>query len=475
MGHIPGDDRSQQLLLPDAVDDYVGPDNPVRFIDAFVSGLDMAEAGFKRVLPKSTGRPGYNPGDLLKLYVYGYLNRIRSSRRLEAETHRNLEVIWLLRRLQPDFKTIADFRKDNRDAFRRVFRDFVRLCRELDLYGCELVAVDGTRIKAVNNLNRNFTRGKLEKDLDGATERLDRYLKQLDEADADDPGASAAVTDLQRKIEAVRARHATLSAHREHLEKSGRRQLSLTDPDSRLVKTSKGAVVGYNVQIAVDSKHNLIAEQQVHTNVTDVGLLAETAVAARENLAVEQIDVVADRGYYKIGDVEACEAAGVTPHVPNPVRSPTMSKGHFGKSLFRYDETTDTYACPGDHRLRPAYFHDLPGGKRIQYANRAACRSCPLRSRCTTDTHRRISRYANEAVMDRMAERLSAQPTLLDRRRESAEHPFGTIKQWMGQGTFLMRRLNNVRGEFSLTALAYNIRRAINLVGVPALITATTT
>ena len=205
------------------------------------------------------------------------------------------------------------------------------------------------------------------------------------------------------------------------------------------MKTYKGAVVGYNVQIAVDSKHNLIAEQQVHTNVNDVGLLAQTAVAARENLAVEKIDVVADRGYYKIGDVEACEAAGVTAHVPNPVRSPTMRKGHFGKSLFRYDETTDTYACPGGHRLRPAYFHDLPGGKRIQYANRDACRGCPLRSRCTTDTHRRISRYANGVVMDRMAERLAAQPVLLDRRRELAEHPFGTIKQWMGQGTFLTR------------------------------------
>ena len=253
MGHIPGDDRSQQLLLPDAVDDYVGPDNPVRFIDAFVSGLDLDDAGFKRVHPQSTVRPGYDPADLLKLYVYGYLNRIRSSRRLEAETQRNLEVIWLLRRLQPDFKTIADFRRDNRDVFRQVFCDFVRLCRELDPYGCELVAVDGNRIKAVNNPNRNFTRVKLDKELDRAAERLDCYLKQMDEADADDPG-NAAVTDLQRKIEALRARRATLSAHREQLEKSGRRQLSLTDPDSRLVKTYKGAVVGYNVLIAVDSR-----------------------------------------------------------------------------------------------------------------------------------------------------------------------------------------------------------------------------
>ena len=420
--------------------------------------------------PKGTGRPGYDPADLLKLYIYGYLNRIRSSRRLEAETHRNLEAIWLLRRLQPDFKTIADFQRDNRDAFRQVFREFVRICRELDLYGRELVAVDGTRIKAVNNPNRNFTRAKLKKELEKADERLDRYLKQMDEADADDSSGSVAVTDLQGKVAAIRERRAALSARRKQLEASGRGQLSLTDPDSRLVKTTKGAVVGYNVQIAVDSKHNLIAEQQVHTNVTDVGLLAQTAVAAREDLAVEQIDAVADKGYYKIGDIEACEAAGVTPHVPKPIRSP--SKGLFMKSRFRYDGTTDTYTCPGGHRLVPTYFHDLPGGKRIQYANRDACRSCPLRPRCTTDTHRRISCYANEIVMDRMAERLAAQPALLDRRRESAEHPFGTIKQWMGQGAFLTRRLNNVRGEFSLTALAYNMRRAINLVGVPALVAA---
>ncbi len=474
MAHISGDDRSQLLLLPDAVDDYVGPDNPVRFIDAFVDGLDLAEAGFERVQPKSTGRPGYAPADLLKLYIYGYLNRIRSSRRLEAETHRNLEVIWLLRRLQPDFKTIADFRRDNRGAFREVFRDFVRLCRELDLYGRELVAVDGTRIKAVNNPDRNFTRPRLEQQLKQADERLERYLKQMDAADTADAGGSRAVTDLQRKIEAVRRRRATLNARREQLARSGRRQLSLTDPDARLSMTHKGAVVGYNVQVAVDSKHNLIAEQQVHTNVTDIGLLAQTAVAARDNLAAERIDAVADRGYYKTGDVEACEAAGVTPYVPKPIRSPSINKGLFAKSEFQYDGTNDTYACPGGHRLAPAYFHDLPGGKRIQYANRGACRSCPLRSRCTTDSYRCISRYTNEIVMDRMAERLVARPAILDRRRELAEHPFGTIKHWMGHGTFLTRRLDNVRGEFSLTALAYNMRRAINLVGVTALISGAT-
>lgn len=463
MAHISGDDRSQQLLLPDAVDDWVSADNPVRFIDAFVDGLDLERAGFERVQANRTGRPGYDPADLLKLYLYGYLNRIRSSRRLEAETHRNLEVIWLLRRLRPDFKTIADFRRDNREAFRQVFREFVRLCRELDLYGRELVAVDGTRIKAVNNVHRNFTRAKLERELKSAEERLERYLGQMDEADAEDDGGDGAVADLQGKIAALRERRATLREYRDKLEGSGRGQLSLTDPDSRAMRNGKGPLVGYNVQIAVDAKHSLIAEQQVYNNLNDFGLLAQTAVAARENLAVDKID-----------DIEACEAGGVTPHVPKPVdRSPMNKEGLFTKSWFRYDGATDSYACPGGQRLRPTYFHQLAGGTRIQYVNRKACRSCGLRPRCTADTHRRISRYANEAILERMAERLAARPDLLVRRRASVEHPFGSIKQWMGHGAFLTQQLENVRGEFSLTALAYNMRRAINLVGVAALVAAT--
>ena len=416
MAHISGEDRSQLLLLPAAVDDYVGPDNPVRFIDAFVEGLDLVEAGFERVRPKRTGRPGYDPADQLKLYIYGYLNRIRSSRRLEAETHRNLEVLWLLRRLQPDFKTIADFRRDNRDAFRKVFRDFVRLCRELDLYGRELVAVDRTRIKGVNNPGRNFTRAKLERELKKADERPDRYLSQMDEADADDPGASAAAPDLQGKIAAIQKRRATLKAHRETLEESGR------------ARESRG----------------------------------------REDRRRGRQGVLQDRRHRSL------RGGRVTPHVPKPVRSPSKGKGLFTKSRFRYDGATDTYACPGGHRLVPTYFHDLPAGFGSNTPTAMLVEAALSGRARTTDTRRRISRYANEIIMDRMAERLAAQPALLDRRRESAEHPFGSIKQWMGQGTFLTRGLSNVRGEFSLTALAYNMRRAINLIGVPALIAAAT-
>ena len=281
MTHITGEERSQLLLLPEAVEDYVGPDNPVRFIDAFVDGLDLEGAGFRRVHPKGTGRPGYDPSDLLKLYIYGYLNRIRSSRRLEVETHRNLEVIWLMRRLQPDFKTIADFRRDNRKAFRQVFRDFVSLCRELDLYGRELLAVDGTRIKAVNGRNRNFTRAGLDYRLKKTDERLERYLKEMDEADAQDSGGAKSATDLAEKIESLRKRRVSLQAHKKALQQSGDTQLSLTDPDARAMEPGTRVAVGYNAQIAVDAKHNLIAEQQVHKKVSDLGLLTETASVAR--------------------------------------------------------------------------------------------------------------------------------------------------------------------------------------------------
>ncbi len=477
MAHILGEDRSQLLLLPDAVDDYVGPDNPVRFIDAFVSGLDLEAAGFERVRPRDRGRPGYDPADLLKLYIYGYLNRVRSSCRLELETHRNLEVIWLLRRLHPDFKTIADFRRDNRSAFRQVFREFVKLCRELDLYGRELVAVDGTRIKAVNNRDRNFTQAKLQRHVQSIDERLDRYLDQMSEADGHDTdGGTLVVENLREKIATLRERREAIEGHRRTLAESGEAQVSLTDPDSRAMHAGTGVGVGYNAQIAVDTKHNLIAEQQVHSKVSDLGLLAETATAARENLAVELIDAVADGGYYKIEDIEACEAVGVTAYVPKPDRSTARRSGRYPKSVFRYDAAADIYRCPAGERLMPLY-RDTVGKARggtwvVSYLNRAACRACALRNRCTKKAYRSIVRYENEAVLERMAGRLATRPEVLDRRRESVEHPFGSIKQWMGQGAFLTRRLDNVRAEFSLTALAYNMRRAINLVGVPAMIAA---
>jgi len=475
MRHILGHDRSQLLLLPEAVDDYVAADNPVRFIEAFVDGLDLAALGFTGTVPKATGRPGYAPADLLKLYIYGYLNRTRSSRRLEAETHRNIEVIWLLRHLKPDFKTIADFRRINHKAFRPVFRQFVLLCRELDLFGKELLAVDGTRIKAVNNKDRNFTRASLTEFIRLADAKLADYLQRLDHADDAETGTSGSrVENLAEKIAAVRGRRERCQEMLAELDRTGESQISLTDPDSRAMAAHTRVAVGYNAQIAVDTKHKLIVEQQVTNQVLDMGLLTETAEPAKEILGVATIDVVADKGYFKIEDIEACEKAGMEPYVPRPQRGPSVRKGLFRKDEFKYDPETDSFTCPAGQRLTPYSSSALRQLKKINYANRKACRDCPLRARCTDNQFRTVSRLENEAVLDRMQERLAKRPEVLNQRREVVEHPFGTIKQWMNQGAFLMRGLEKVRAEFSLTALAYNIRRVPNLIAFDKLMVAVT-
>ena len=461
------------LLLPTSVDDYVAADNPVRFIEAFVDDLDLGEAGFHRSRPNATGRPGYAPDDLLKLYLYGYLNRVRSSRRLAAEAGRNLEAIWLLRGLRPDFRTIADFRRDNRDAFKAVFRAFVALCRRLDLFGRELLAVDGTRLKAVNSRRRNFTREKLAEWIKRVDERIEKYLSSLDCADeAESDGATLRAAALAAKIAKMRERRQAHEAMLAELVASGESQISLTDPDARGMATHPKVGVGYNAQVAVDAKHKLIVEQHVTNAGSDLGLLAQTACAARELLGVERIDAVADMGYYKGEDIEACEGVGVTPYVARPQRGAAVREGRFAKDEFFYDSAGDFYRCPGDHHLVPVQQSEKNGHRSIHYSNKDACRDCALKPQCTGGSARRIARWEGEAVLDRMAERLAARPDILARRRETVEHPVGSIKQWMNQGAFLMKGLSNVRGEFSLTAFAYNLRRAITIVGVPALVRA---
>src|SRR5450759_3143992 len=391
MTHISGFERSQILLLPEAVDDYVGADNPVRFIDAFVDELDLSAAGFVRVAAKATGRPGYAPADLLKLYIYGYLNRVRSSRRLELECHRTIEVIWLLRSLKPDFKTIADCRRDNRAAFRSVFREFVLLCRRLDLYGRELLAVDGTRIKAVNNKDRNFTRNSLQNFIRAADERLDDYLRRLDEGDVEEggTGGGARTKNLAGKIATLRQKRGRYGAMLADLERTGENQISLTDPDSRAMAAHTKVGVGYNIQIAVDAKNKMIVEQAVTNQVVDLGLLTQTAEPARAILDVENIDVVADRGYFKIEDIEACEKAGLTPYVPKPQRGSSVRNGFFRKDEFRYDPDGDVDCCPAGETLSPNHEGKSRDLKKIDYSN-LACPVCPLQSRCTTG-RRRVS------------------------------------------------------------------------------------
>lgn len=376
------------------MDDYLGPDNAVRFIESFVKDFDLQVFGFGRVKPKATGRPGYDLADLLKLYIYGYLNRVRSSRRLEAECHRNREVIWLLRRLTPDFKTIGDFRRDNRSAFRQVFREFTMLCRELDLFQRELIAVDGTRIKAVKSRERNFTHAKLKREMAASDERLMRYLQALDTADKDDDdeAGGGSIARLQEKIAAIRERRAKLVAHSEALAESGEDQISLTDPDARAMHASSRIGVGYNIQIAVDTQHKLIVEQQMHNRVSDLGLLTETAEAAREALGVDRIDAVADRGYFKIEDIEACDASGIVPYVPKPQRGSAAVKGFFTKDRFRYDAEADTYICPGGQVLRRRNRRRVRDDVYlIVYTNVTACRGCALKPRCTNAALRDVT------------------------------------------------------------------------------------
>ena len=425
---------------------------------------------------RETGRPGYAPADLLKLYIYGYLNRVRSSRRLEAETHRNIEVIWLLRHLKPDFKTIADFRSENRNSFRPIFRQFVLLCRQLDLYGRELLAVDGTRLKAVNNKDRNFTRASLTQFIKLADAKLNDYLARLDQSDVTENGTvGSRVKNLAEKIAAIGERRARCKVMLAQLDRTGEEQISLTDPDSRAMAAHTHVAVGYNVQIAVDVKHKLIVEQQVTNQVVDMGLLTQTAEAAKEVLGVETIAVVADKGYFKIEDIEACERAGIEPYVPRPQRGPSVKAGLFRKDEFQYDAASDSYVCPAARRLHPYSSSLLRGLKKINYVNKLACDDCAIRARCTGGGFRSVSRLENEAVLDRMQSRLAKRPDVLDRRRETVEHPFGSIKQWMNQGEFLMRGLKKVRAEFSLTALAYNLRRVLNIVEFAELMAAVAT
>jgi IS5 family transposase len=350
-----------------------------------------------------------------------------------------------------------------------VFRQFVLLCRRLDLFGRELLAVDGTRIKAVNNKDRNFTRHSLETFIRAADERLDKYMNRLDDGDVAEAGTGGARTkDLAEKIEGLRNKRGRYAAMLGELERTGESQISLTDPDSRAMAAHTKVGVGYNIQVAVDAKNKMIVEQAVTNQVVDMGLLKETAEPAREILGVETIDVVADRGYFKSEDIEACEKAGLTPYVPRPQRGSSASHGFFRKDEFRYDAERDAYVCPAGTSLTPVRHGRLRDLKKIDYGNPKACRDCPLRARCTNDV-RSVSRLENEDALDRMAERLKARPEILDRRRETVEHPFGSIKQWMNQGAFLTKGLEKVRAEFSLTALAYNLRRALNILGVEAM------
>ena len=472
---IEGASWSQSTLFPEYLEDWVGEDNPVRVIDVFVDELDLLGLGFDRVEPRETGRPSYHPSVLLKLYLYGYLNRVQSSRRLEREAGRNVEVMWLTERLAPDHKTIADFRKDNGKAIRRVCREFVVLCRRLDLFADAFVAIDGSKFKAVNNRDRNFTAAKMKRRMAQIEESVERYLQQLDSADRQEPSLARTT-----KMDHLQDKIAILKQQMERLEKlevkrleAPDQQISLTDPDARSMATSgRGSgIVGYNVQMSVDTKHHLIVTHEVTNDGTDRAQLSPIAMETKAVLEIDKLDAVADRGYYKGEEVLACEAAGITVTLPKPQTSGSKADGRFGKQDFRYIPEEDVYLCPAGERLIWRFTTEEKGQVLHCYWS-SACEKCAIKKLCTTGKERRIKRWEHEHVLEAVQRRLDEHPEMMRRRRETVEHPFGTIKAWMGATHFLMKRLKNVRTEMALHVLAYNLKRVINIIGIAPLIAA---
>ena len=471
---VEGADRSQVTLLPECLDDYIEAENPVRVIEVFVDELDLGELGFAGVEPLATGRPSYHPAVMLKIYIYGYLNRIQSSRRLEREVQRNVELMWLTGRLRPDFKTIANFRKDNGRAIRNVCRQFVVLCQKLDLFAQAVVAIDGSKFKAVNNRDRNFTNAKLKRRLEQIEESIARYLSQLDTADRHEGAvAEAKAGRLKDKIAILKQQMQGLKAMELRLRDAPDQQISLTDPDARSMATSgRGTgIVGYNVQTAVDAKNHLIVAHEVTNVGNDRGQLAMMAEQARAATGITELTVVADRGYFSGDEILACDQAGITPFVPKPLNSNSKAEGRFGKPDFIYIASDDEYRCPAGQRLIKR-FTTVEAGMTLDIYWSSACPRCPIKAQCTTGPERRVRRWEHEAVIDAMQERLDRDPEKMRVRRQTVEHPFGTIKFWMGATHFLMRTLERVRTEMSLHVLAYNLKRVMQLLGIGGLIAA---
>jgi transposase len=465
---IEGENRFQSTLFPESLDDYIAEDNSIRIVDAFVDKLKLKELGFDRAEPSDTGRPGYLPATMLKIYIYGYLNRIQSSRRLERESYRNVELIWLTGRLMPSFKTIADFRKDNRKAIRRVCTEFVGVCRKLELFSATLVAIDGSKFKAVNNRDKNFTKKSVKRRLQKTQANIDRYLAKLDAADQEEPEIrETTAEELKQKIASMEAKMEELQQHEAEVEAHPDSQVSLTDPDARsMMKAGGGSTVSYNVQTAVDSKHHLIAAHEVTNAPSDRSQLGSMAGQAAAALDAKALTVIADPGYYKGEEIVGCYKAGIKVLVPKTDTSPGKAKGQYSKADFRYDAQHNEYVCPAGQRLTYR-FHSVEQGKTLWVYMTYQCSSCPLQSQCTTSNAKRIKRWEKEDLLDAADALLQQNPDAMRQRKRLVEHPYGTIKYWMGSTHFLMKRLPNVQAEMSLHVLAYNLTRAINVLGVP--------
>jgi transposase len=473
MHHVTGTPREQMTLLPEAIEDYISADNPVRFIDVFANKLDLCSLGFGKMQLAETGRPPYAPGDLLKLYIYGYLNRIRSSRRLEQETARNLEVRWLLHNLQPDHKTISDFRKDNRKAIQAVTRQFVILCQQLNLFGGDLVAIDGSKFKASNSKKRNWTKARLRERIGLIDASIEEYLTLLE---ASDRQHASQPTKIQEKIASLEQRMKQYQALLQDLDSTSSNQVSQTDPDSRLMVGNGKADIAYNVQTVVDAKHKLIVANEVTNDTNDRYQLSPMALRAKEALGVDALAVVADKGYATGTELHICEQNGIIAYVP--LTEPTEQRRSgvpapdYYHAKFRYDNERDCYICPQRQELHKKYTAWVQKQWKTVYAS-PACRKCPVKPQCTIHKHgRRIYRTQHQDLIERLRARIASEPEKLKERKCLSEHPFGTIKHGWNQGYFLLRGLHNVRVEISLSVLAYNVRRVISILGVDTLLKA---
>jgi len=482
--YIEGENRFQSTLFPESLEDYIAADNPVRVIDAFVNGLDLKRLGFDRAEPSTTGRPAYEPAVMLKIYVYGYLNRLTTTRVLEQETHRNVDLIWLTGRLMPDHKTIGEFRRNNRKAIRRVCADFVGICRDLKLFEQVIVAIDGSKFKAVNSRDKNFTRKSIKRRMKRLQEHIDRYLTILDEADKRAPEEHKyTAEELAEKIASMKQQMGRLQVIEEQVQAHPDKQVSLTDPDARsMAKAGGGSTVGYNVQTAVDSESHLIVAHEVTNATTDRSQLASMAAKAKAALSEEtaeeateegeardELTVVADAGYYKGEEIVECYEAGIKALVPKVDTSGAKAKGRYSKADFRYDAERNEYVCPAGQQLTYR-FDSVEHDQRLWVYMTYQCSSCPLQAKCTTSNAKRIKRWEKEHILEAAEAELKKQPNAMRQRKKLVEHPYGTIKHCMGATHFVMKRLPNVRAEMSLHVLAYNLRRVINILGVPKLI-----
>lgn len=474
MQYIEGVNRQSKITFPEYIDGYIEEDNPVRVIDAFVESLDMDKLGFKNSIPKDKGRPPYNPKDLLKLYIYGYMNKITSSRKLEKATKTNIEVMWLLRKLTPYNKTISDFRKDNKDAINRVFKEFVALCKGWNLFGKEIVAVDGSKFRASNSKKNNFNSKSLDRKIKYLEENIGKYMQEIEKNDIEETiDSKPSKEEIKSRIKELEERKEKYEIYKEKIEKGETTEISTIDPDARLMATNNNGInVCYNVQTVVDSKYKLIVDCDVINNPTDHGMLSKMAKSAKETFEVKELKALADKGYYNAEDLIECEKENITTYVSKQVFSNATGESEFYIDKFKYDKEENVYICPKGQKLFSRRQKPIDENtKEIVYRNFEACGKCEFKDKCTKDKNgRRIRRSIHQDFLDKVDKRTAKNKKLYKQRQMIVEHPFGTVKRGFGITYFLTRGLKSVKAEASLAFLAYNMKRAINILGVKEII-----